>query len=133
MLRIKGLAEVVLWVHDTEKSVRFYRDLLGFTVISPPSSRAVFLRAGPEVLHCPQQIVLTPLREGTPDFPTERYRRPLHHIGFEISPEDLDGTAQRLKAEGVSFREGEHPFLPFRGLYIDDPDGNEIELLIARR
>ena len=132
MLKIKGLAEIVLHVHDMEKSLKFYRDLLGLTVISPPASRAVFLPAGPAAVTCPQQIVLSPLREGTPEFPKERFKRPVHHLGFEISPQDFAAAEQRLRASGQEVRTGEHPFLPLNGLYIHDPDGNEVEFIAAR-
>jgi hypothetical protein len=29
-------------------------------------------------------------------------------------------------------RLGEHPFLPVRGMYIDDPDGNEVDLIATK-
>ena len=38
MGQITGLAEIVFWVQDMQKSLAFYRDLLGFEVISPASS-----------------------------------------------------------------------------------------------
>jgi len=37
-----------------------------------------------------------------------------------------------LEGLGIQPRFGEHPFLPLKGMYIDDPDGNEVEI-IARR
>ncbi len=44
MPEIRGLTEVVIWVHNMEESLHFYRDLLGLTVMSPPDFRgAVFL------------------------------------------------------------------------------------------
>jgi hypothetical protein len=30
---------------------------------------------------------------------------------------------------GFAVRFGEHPFLPLKGMYVDDPDGNEVELM----
>ena len=35
-IAIEGLAEVVLNVHDMQRALDFYRDLLGLEVISPP-------------------------------------------------------------------------------------------------
>ena len=41
----RGLAEVVLWVHDLDHSLRFYRDTLGLPVMSPPTMQnPIFLR-----------------------------------------------------------------------------------------
>ena len=132
-MKVRGLAEIVIWVHDMEKSLGFYRDMLGLTQMSTPDMRgAVFLQAGPEVVACPQQLVLVPLPPGTAAFSAEKKERPLHHFGVEVGVEDFDGERARLEAEGIEVRYGEHPFLPLRGMYLDDPDGNEVEI-IARR
>ena len=39
------LAEIVLWAHDMDRSLAFYRDLFGLEVISPPELPNRFLRA----------------------------------------------------------------------------------------
>ncbi len=133
MSKVRGLAEVVIWVHDMEKALSFYRDTLGLTVMATPDMRgAIFLQAGPEVVNCPQQLVLVPLPQGSPAFPSERSQRTMHHFGIEIAPEDFEGERERLQGLGIGVRFGEHPFLPLKGMYMDDPDGNEVEI-IARR
>ena len=116
-----------------EKSLNFYRDILGLMVMSPPDFRgAVFLRVSQETDTVPQQIVLVPLPEGTDAFPTERVRRPLHHLGIEVAREDFESERERLQGLGFDVRLGEHPFLPLKGMYLDDPDGNEIELIATK-
>ncbi len=133
MSKIRGLAEVVIWVHDMEKSLGFYRDMLGLTQMSTPDMRgAIFLQAGPEVVDCPQQLVLAPLPAGAPAFPAERSERTLHHFGLEVSQEDFDTERKRLEGMGIDVRFGEHPFLQLRGMYLDDPDGNEVEIISRR-
>jgi catechol 2,3-dioxygenase-like lactoylglutathione lyase family enzyme len=83
MSKIRGLAEVVIWVHDMEKSLGFYRDTLGLSQMSTPDMRgAIFLQAGPEVVNCPQQLVLVPLPAGAAPFPSERSQRTMHHLGL---------------------------------------------------
>lgn len=133
MSKVRGLAEVVIWVHDMDTSLRFYRGTLGLTEMSTPDMRgAIFLQAGPEVVNCPQQLVLVPLPAGAPAFSSERSERTMHHFGIEVAPEDFEGERQRLESLGIEVRFGQHPFLPLRGMYLDDPDGNEVEI-IARR
>jgi len=133
MVNIRGLTEVVVSVHDMEKSLNFYRDILGLMVMSPPDFRgAVFLRVGQETDTVPQQLVLVPLPEGTDAFPTERVRRSLHHLGMEVAREDFESERERLQGLGFDVRLGEHPFLPVKGMYLDDPDGNEIELIAMK-
>ena len=133
MAKIRGLTEVVISVHDMEKSLNFYRDILGLEVMSPPDFRgAVFLQVSELPDTAPQQLVLVPLPEGTDAFPTERVRRPLHHLGIEVEREDFESEHERLQGLGFDVRLGEHPFLPVKGMYLDDPDGNEIEFIATK-
>ena len=55
---IRRLVEIVLVVDDLEKSLAFYRDLLGLTVFSPPEIPVAFLRIGEPAEGIPQQFVL---------------------------------------------------------------------------
>jgi catechol 2,3-dioxygenase-like lactoylglutathione lyase family enzyme len=133
MTKIRGLGEVVIWVHDMEKALHFYSEVLGLEVMSPPDFRgAIFLQAGRPAIACPQQIVLVPLPAGAPAFPSDRTQRTMHHLGLEVAPEDAEAERQRLEGLGYDVRLGEHPFLPLKGMYIDDPDGNEVELISAK-
>lgn len=129
MSSIRGLAEIVLWVHDLERSLAFYRDKLGLTVISPPELRGrAFLQAGEKGDGFPQQIVLVQMAAGAPPFSTDKTGLNLHHLGLVLSPGAFESERERLQNLGMEVRYGEHPLLPIRALYIDDPDGNEVEL-----
>jgi catechol 2,3-dioxygenase-like lactoylglutathione lyase family enzyme len=70
------------------------------------------------------------LPQGAPAFPTERAAT-LHHIGIELAPEDFETESDRFQSMGFEVRFGEHPFLPLKGMYVDDPDGNEVELIAS--
>jgi len=129
MTAISGLAEIVLVVQDLDRSLAFYRDLLGLTVISPPGLPAVFLRVGEERAGVPQQIVLVPRGADAASAAATKAGRVLHHIGLEVAPDQYDGEQARLAAAGLEVRGGGHPFLPVEAFYIDDPDGNEVELV----
>lgn len=126
MPNITGLAEIVLWTVDQEKALGFYRDLLGLELLSPPSLPNAFLKAGEGHAGIPQMIVLVPM-------PPEVAARPrsgqLHHLAFELPPEQFDAQHQALVAAGYSPRGGQHPVLRSRTMYVDDPDGNEVEFI----
>ncbi len=129
MSAIRGLTELVIWVREMETALGFYRDALVLTVMSPPDFRgAVFLQVG-ESKEVPQQIVLVPLPKDALGPPAERSQRALHHIGLELAAKDFEQERERLQSLGFEVRLGKHPFLPLRGMYIDDPDGNEVELI----
>jgi catechol 2,3-dioxygenase-like lactoylglutathione lyase family enzyme len=127
---IRGLVEVVLVVENIERSVQFYRDALGLEIISPAAVPVKFLRVGAAREGVPQQVVLIP-RAMAADQPLVRTRA-LHHIGLEVAPEDFDGERERLTGLGFEIRGGQHPFLPVEAFYLDDPDGNEIEIATWR-
>ncbi len=129
MTMIRGLAEIVLSVHDLDASLRFYRDTLGLTLVSEPDFRPVFLRAGDPAVTVPQLVVLVPLPAGTPPFPAAKPGRTLHHLAFELAPADFDAMRDHLAAQGFSIRTGQHPVIPSRTMYVDDPDGNEVEFI----
>lgn len=127
---VAGLAEVVLWVHDMDSALHFYRDLFGLEVISPPELPNKFLRAGGGAYGIPDMIVLVPHPDPSSEFPREKSRRVLHHLAFRIEPADYDNLRDRLIESGVEVRSGIHPVLKgVRTFYADDPDGNEVECI----
>ena len=126
MKHIVGIAEIVLWTADKQRSLQFYRDLLGFEVISPPTLPNTFLKVGDGHAGIPQMIVLVPKSETVKAQPSG-YQ--LHHMAFELSAEEFDTQYRTLVAAGFAPRDGKHPVLASRTMYIDDPDGNEVEFI----
>jgi catechol 2,3-dioxygenase len=127
---IRGLAEVVLMVQDMPSALRFYRDVLGMEIISPDQMQGPkFLRVGPAREGLPAQVVLVPRPADAPALPADRRLRNVHHIGLEIGAGDLPAERARLEGLGFEVRTGTHPFLSVEAIYVDDPDGNEVELV----
>jgi catechol-2,3-dioxygenase len=126
MPAIVGIAEIVIWTADQTKALRFYHHLLGLPVISPPDLRNIFLKAGEGHAGIPQMIVLVPKSDEVKAMPSG-YQ--LHHLAFELSEEQFDEQYQVLLAAGYQPRSGKHPVLASRTMYVDDPDGNEVEFI----
>lgn len=126
MSSIVGIAEIVLWTADQQRSLAFYRDLLGLTVISPPELPNVFLKVGEGNAGIPQMIVLVPKSAEVKEKPAG-YQ--LHHLALELPEEHFDAQHAALVAAGYQPRGGKHPVLASRTMYIDDPDGNEVEFI----
>jgi catechol-2,3-dioxygenase len=124
MSEIRGIAEIVLNVHDMEASLAFYRDLLVLPVLGAPGP--VFLEVAPGHAGVPQMLVLVPMVSGSEPFAGPRA---LHHLALEVTPEGFDALDARLRAYGYVPRTGKHPVIPSRTLYIDDPEGNEVEVI----
>ena len=126
-ITVGGLAEVVLNVRDEARSVAFYEGLLGLERISPPDRPGpIFLRAGAANADLPALVVLVSLPADAAPFAPPRT---LHHLAFAIAADDFDAARRALEAAGLSIRTGQHPVLPSRTMYVDDPDGNEVEFI----
>lgn len=129
---VAGLQEVVLWTHDMERSLHFYRDLFGLPVISPPEFKSKFVQAG-EVGGVPQVIVLVPHPDPASRFPREKAQRVMHHLALVVDPDRYDEQLQRCRDDGLEVRDGQHPFLKVKSFYVDDPEGNEVEVVCRVR
>ncbi|HEX7737915.1 MAG TPA: VOC family protein [Ktedonobacteraceae bacterium] len=126
MQHVVGIAEIVLWTADKERALTFYRDLLGLAVISPPTLPNVFLKVSAGSAGIPQMIVLVPKSEEIKARPAG-YQ--LNHLAFELPPDAFDAQYAELVTAGYRPRDGKHPVFASRTMYIDDPDGNEVEFI----
>ena len=127
MIQIDGLAEVVLSTRDASRAVAFYGGLLGLERITPEGQPGpIFFRAGQATDRVPSLLVLVPLAPGTQDF---QEPRSLHHLALTIPAAAFDGARAALTDAGIEVRDGKHPVLAVRTMYVTDPDGNEVELI----
>ena len=116
MVTVRGLDHVYYWTSDMERAVRFYRDVVGLTLLRREGdSWALFEAAGP-------RFALHGLVEG-------------HAVSsggatavFEV--EDLDRARLTLEGRGVRFHEhaGEVPGYA-RFASFSDPDGNTVQVI----
>ena len=111
-------------VSDMDKSIYFYRDILGMKVVeqktSPRGSKLVFLKF-PD-MDCELELC------SFPDSGNVHVPEDLVHLAFEV--DDLERCIERLKAAGVLITEG--PIESSNGtrfIFTEDPDKYEIELM----
>lgn len=121
---IKRLLHTRYRVHDLEKTVAFYRDVLGLEEVrrhtSGRGSQLVFMKA-PE---SEEEIELCTFDESGP----VQVGPDLTHLAFEV--DDLDAFAKQAAAKGYPLSDGPHP--NGRGgaiAFIDAPEGYEVELI----
>lgn len=127
---VEGLAEIVLWVRDMDAALRFYRDLFGLEVMSPPELPIKFLKASAGASGVPEMIVLVPHPDQSVAFPREKPKRVLHHMAFRVEASAYDTLQDSCARSGLEVRSGIHPVLKgVRTFYVDDPDGNEVEVI----
>ncbi len=121
---IKRLNHLVLWVRDAQRSLAFYRDVLGFEVVEAPSPQAVFLRANGSDNH--HDLGLFGVGEGAAP-PGRGDRVGLYHLAWEVETlPDLARARDVLLRAGALTGESDHG--NSMSLYAQDPDGNEFEV-----
>lgn len=117
-------------MRDMDAALHFYKDLFGLQLISPPELPNKFLRAGEGGDGVPEMIVLVPHPDSSSEFPREKGKRVLHHLAFRVEKAAYTSLQDRCSSEGLQVRSGIHPVLKgVRTFYVDDPDGNEVEVI----
>ena len=119
----KQLGHLVIKVRDIERSVDFYTNVLGLTVMTGRPGGMTFLSADTTMSH---ELALIPLGMDAPG-PEDR-RVGMAHMAWQMNSfRDLKELYQRCKDHGVKFKRlGDHGIS--MGVYIYDPDDNEIEI-----
>ena len=122
MLRPLRIGHVVLKVRDLDRSLAFYRDLLGFKVVSELSNVMIFLAADGQNHH---DLALLRVGQQAPSpIPTAVG---LYHVAIQLADWEAVRAAHTLLTERGLLR-GAVDHGVSRSLYTADPDGNEIEL-----
>lgn len=126
-MKILELGHVVLYVSNLERSLAFYRDLLGFPEIGRANlgGKAGTVAFSSGRTHHELLLIEVGGHRRELGMPTPG----LYHIGFKIgdSPEDLKKVHRELKEKGVTIV-GTSDHTVTHSLYILDPDNNELEL-----
>jgi len=128
---VTGLAEIVLWSRDMERSLAFYRDIFGLQPMEQADTvKPRFLRVAAGSGPVPQMLVLVPHPDPAGAFPGDKPARTLHHMAFSVSSECYEELAEACRMAGLEVRGGVHPVLrEVQTFYVDDPDGNEVEII----
>ena len=121
------VGHIHLKVADLERSIAFYRDVLGFSVTQMYGSAAAFLSAGGYHHHIGLN---TWHSQGASPAPVRSAG--LYHVAFLFPDrESLAETLKRVLDQGVAL-EGAADHGVSEAVYFRDPDGNGIELYVDR-
>jgi catechol 2,3-dioxygenase len=122
MLEPLRIGHVVLKVRDLDRSLAFYRDLLGFRVSAEMSNVMLFLTATGESHH---DLALLRVGDQAPSALPSAVG--LYHVAIQLADWEAVKRAHALLSErGLLKGAADHGVT--RSLYTADPDGNEIEL-----
>ena len=124
MTKVTKLLHTRYRLNDLEKSVKFYKQVLGLHEVrrhkSPRGSELVFLKA-------PQSEELIELCHFPSSGPVE-VQPDLTHLAFQV--ESLEAFGRHIAQHGVRFSDGPHLKPDGSGIaFVDAPEGYEIELI----
>ena len=126
-MKVTKLLHTRMRVSDMEQTISFYTNVLGLEVlerkVSPRGSHLAFLKV-------PNSEELIELTSFPPSGPV-KVQEDLVHLAFQV--ESLDDTIASLNAQGVKITDGPtQSSSGSRFIFIDAPDGYEIELIERR-
>lgn len=130
-MAVKELGHIVLYVRDLDRSVHFYRDILGwapaYTGTEPLPYRGMPFSAGDRTHH---ELLLLEVGDAAAAIPRGR-RVGLYHFAVKVGDTDseLRAVLATLEANDVPVI-GASDHRMTHSLYVADPDGNEVELYI---
>lgn len=146
---LQGIIHVGLTVTDLDRSVSFYRDVLGLEYLGEmemdgPETEALFQKPGcrarvaylngSRALAAPPVELIQFVGQTVEQQTGDLFRTSISEICFAV--EDIDRTYQRLLDRGVeflsepqTFDSTQYGFGKSRAVYLRDPDGIVLELL----
>lgn len=125
-MEVKELGHIVLYVSDLERSRRFYGDVLGWKEIATLGTMGAVFSSG----RTHHELLLLEVGAGAQPIPQGR-RVGMYHFGLKVGTTDdelRDALREMLEAGVKVVGTADHGVT--HSLYIEDPDGNEIEIYI---
>lgn len=123
MKQVRKLLHTRYRVDDLERTVSFYRDVLGLEEVrrhkSPRGSELVFMKA-PE---SDEEIELCSFPASGP----VRVQPDLTHLAFQVN--SLEEFGKHLASMGLAYSDGPHQSKSGAIAFIDAPEGYEVELI----
>jgi catechol 2,3-dioxygenase-like lactoylglutathione lyase family enzyme len=120
--RTDGILESSLYVSDVPRSVLFYQQTFGFTVISEFGERGCAMHAGP------RQVLLLFKKGASRAITSPHGGDGELHLGFAIASDELASWELWLQQRGIAVEEKRTWESGGWSLYFRDPDRHLLEL-----
>jgi catechol 2,3-dioxygenase-like lactoylglutathione lyase family enzyme len=117
-----GILESSLYVSDLARSVRFYQEMFGFSVISDFGERGCAMHAGPS------QVLLLFKKGASRDITSPHDGDGELHLAFAIPSAELANWESWLREKAIPVEEKRTWEMGGWSLYFRDPDRHLLEL-----
>lgn len=125
---VQGLGEIALRVADLDTMQDFYQHVVGLELLRRFPGSA-FFRVAEGVAGLTQILALFD-RTAEPDYRgLDAGLTTIDHLAFGIALEDYAPEVERLRGLGLDVTTTTHAWVHWRSLYVDDPEGNQVELV----
>jgi len=129
--RPRALGEIALRTRNMVAMVAFYRDVLGLELLRRRDrGRIVFFRLADGFAG--HTAVLALFEEAAAEIvgggPGQR-RSSLHHLALSLPRAEQTAAEAWFERQGLAYRVEEFAWIGWRGVFVDDPDGNTVELV----
>ncbi len=132
---IGNLGEIAIRCRDYPAMVAFYRDILGLAFLAEPIPGITFFRLAPGYQGHLQVLALFAhdVRNEGSDIPRpiSGAASTLHHIALAVAADEQAAAEAWLLSHGYTASYQDFPWIGWRGLFTEDPDGNTVELVAA--
>ncbi|HLI50996.1 MAG TPA: VOC family protein [Thermomicrobiaceae bacterium] len=125
---IQGLGEIALRVADLDSMQDFYQRVIGLELMRRFPGSA-FFRIAPGVAGHTQVLALFDRNDEPSYRGLDAATTTVDHLAFEIALDEYEPELARLRALGLNVTTTTHAWVHWRSLYVDDPEGNRVELV----
>lgn len=125
---VRGLGEIALRVSDLHRMEDFYQRVIRLELIGRFPNAAFFKLADGYEGHT-QVLALFDRTQSQGYRGLSAERSTIDHVAFEVSLADLAEERKRLEELGLDVTTAEHAWVHWRSLYVNDPEGNMVELV----
>lgn len=120
---IKFVSHVTLKVGDLDRSLTYYQEVIGFKVLEKTANRAKLTADG--------QTCILSIERHENAIPKKRGTTGLYHFALLVPHRsDLADIVNHFMEKGIQIGSSDH--LVSEALYLNDPDGNGIEIYVDR-
>ncbi len=119
---VQGLGEIALRCRDMDAMLDFYTDVIGLAVLRDAVNGIAFLKIASGFGG--HTTVLALFEEPSQAAPTR-----LHHFALTVAYDRQDAAVAWLAARRLAPRVEVFPWIGWRGVFIQDPEGNTVELV----